>query len=99
MFKARRFLLILFVVVGLVGKLVAGLPAGPGCNRLTVGIGMVPRGEVGLIFASVGKGLGVISDSVFSAVVMTVIISTLLAPIGLKWSLSRAPEPRPAQSL
>ena len=52
MFKARRFLLILFVVVGLVGKLVAGLPAGPSSDRLTVGIGMVPRGEVGLIFTS-----------------------------------------------
>ena len=54
-----------FIVVALLSKLVAGLPAGPGIDRLSVGIGMIPRGEVGLIFASVGKGLGVISDSLF----------------------------------
>jgi len=50
---------------------------------------MVPRGEVGLIFASVGKSVGVIDDAVFSAVVMMVIVTTLLAPLMLKWSLAR----------
>lgn len=78
------------VVVGLVGKLVAGLPAGPGVDHLTVGIGMVPRGEVGLIFASVGRSLGVVDDALFSAVVIMVVVTTLLAPILLKWSLQRA---------
>jgi Kef-type K+ transport system membrane component KefB len=59
-----------FIVVAMLGKIVAGIPAGKGTDRITVGIGMLPRGEVGLIFASVGKGLGVVTDSVFSAVVM-----------------------------
>ncbi|MGB6033421.1 MAG: cation:proton antiporter, partial [Bacteroidota bacterium] len=60
-----------------------------GLDRLTVGIGMVPRGEVGLIFASVGKGLGVVSDSVFSAIVIMVMVTTLITPLALKWSIAR----------
>jgi Kef-type K+ transport system membrane component KefB len=55
-------------------------------NRMAIGIGMVPRGEVGLIFASIGKGLGVVSDTVFTAVVVMVIVTTLIAPVGLKWA-------------
>jgi Kef-type K+ transport system membrane component KefB len=69
---------------------VAGLAAGSGTDRLSVGIGMIPRGEVGLIFASIGKGLGVVTDAVFSAVVIMVIVTTLITPLGLKWSLFRA---------
>ena len=78
-----------FIVVAIIGKIVSGMAAGIGADRLSVGMGMIPRGEVGLIFASVGKGLGVIPDSVFSAIVMMVIVTTFIAPIGLKWSLSR----------
>jgi len=70
------------------GKIVCGLAAGK-TDRLSVGLGMVPRGEVGLIFASVGKGLGVIDDALFSAVVIMVMVTTMMTPIGLKWSLSR----------
>jgi len=78
-----------FVVAAILGKLVAGLAAGAGSDRLSVGIGMVPRGEVGLIFASIGKGLGVIDDAAFSAVVLMVMTTTLVAPLGLGWSLRR----------
>ena len=49
---------------------------------------MVPRGEVGLIFASIGKGLGVVDDSIFSAVVIMVIATTLMTPPLLKLSLA-----------
>jgi len=62
-------------------------------DRLSVGLGMVPRGEVGLIFASVGKGLGVIDDALFSAVVIMVMVTTMITPIALKWSLGRRPAP------
>ena len=62
-----------FTAAAIVGKLVAGLPAGRGVDRLSVGMGMVPRGEVGLIFASIGKTMGVVSDAVFSAIVIMVI--------------------------
>lgn len=75
-------------VAAVAGKVVCGLAAGK-TDRLSVGLGMVPRGEVGLIFASVGKGLGVIDDALFSAVVIMVMVTTMMTPIALKWSLGR----------
>lgn len=77
------------VVVATLGKAITGVVAGPGVDRLSVGLGMVPRGEVGLIFVSIGKGLGVVSGQVFSAVVIMVIVTTLITPLGLRWSLGR----------
>jgi len=77
-----------FVVAAILGKAIAGY-AVRGVDRLSIGIGMVPRGEVGLIFASIGKGLGVVSASVFSAIVIMVMVTTLITPLGLKWSLFR----------
>ena len=62
------------------GKLVAGFAAGKGRNPWLVGWGMVPRGEVGLIFAMVGKQLGVMSEAMFSVIVIMVILTTLLTP-------------------
>ena len=73
-------------VAAVAGKVVCGL-AGGKTDRLSVGLGMVPRGEVGLIFASVGKGLGVIDPALFSAVVIMVMATTMMTPIALKWSL------------
>jgi Kef-type K+ transport system membrane component KefB len=69
-----------------------------GVNRLAVGLGMIPRGEVGLIFAGIGATLmlpvngtshPVISSAIFGAVVIMVLITTLITPIALKWSLGR----------
>jgi Kef-type K+ transport system membrane component KefB len=67
---------------------------GRGVDRLTVGLGMVPRGEVGLIFANIGLTLSVggrriISDATFAAVVVMVIVTTMVTPPALKWSLGR----------
>jgi Kef-type K+ transport system membrane component KefB len=72
----------------------------PGVDRLTVGIGMIPRGEVGLIMANIGVGLtvageAVISRNTFSALVVMVILTTLVTPPALKLSLGRK---RPARS-
>ena len=63
-----------------VGKLAAGFAAGKSMNPWLVGWGMVPRGEVGLIFAMVGKQLGVMSESMFSVIVIMVILTTLVTP-------------------
>ena len=84
---------IVLTLCAIAGKLVAGLGCSPSLDRLSVGIGMMPRGEVGLIFAGIGKGLGVVSDAVFSAVVIMVMITTLLTPPLLKVTLARS---RPA---
>lgn len=75
---------ILLVAIGvtfaaIVGKLVSGLVAGK-VRKSVVGWGMVPRGEVGLIFADRGSKLGVVTPEVFSVVVIMVIFSTLLPP-------------------
>ena len=81
------------IVVAIIGKQACALGVTmPGVNRLAIGIGMIPRGEVGLIFASVGAGLmldgvPVIGPSSFSAVVLMVIVTTLVTPPALKWSL------------
>ncbi|MRR08722.1 cation:proton antiporter [bacterium] len=72
----------------IVGKLVAGLFARR-AGAWIVGWGMVPRGEVGLIFAMVGKQLGVISESMFSVIVIMVILTTLVTPPVLTWLLKK----------
>jgi Kef-type K+ transport system membrane component KefB len=75
-------------VVAIAGKVVAGVAAGP-VNRWVVGWGMVPRGEVGLIFAAIGKQLGVVDDRLFSVIVAMVILTTLATPPILAWLLAR----------
>lgn len=65
-----------------------------GIDRLTVGLGMIPRGEVGLIFANVGLtltlgGTRLISPAVYSAIVVMVIVTTLLTPPALAWRIRK----------
>ena len=66
-----------------------------GVDRLSVGTGMVPRGEVGLIFANIGltltlAGKPVVDHALFSAILVMVIVTTMITPPALKWSLSRS---------
>ena len=79
----------LFVAATL-GKIASGFVASGVNNRWAIGIGMMPRGEVGLIFVAIGKSLGVVDDALFSAVVLMVILTSLLAPPLLKHSLQRS---------
>jgi Kef-type K+ transport system membrane component KefB len=87
----------LLTLAAILGKQACSLGAfGHRLDRLSIGIGMVPRGEVGLIFANIGLGLTVagervIDEAVFSAVVIMVIVTTMATPPALKWSLARAP--------
>jgi len=72
-----------------------------GVNRLAIGLGMVPRGEVGLIFANIGAtltigGERVITPATYSAVVIMVIVTTLVTPPSLAWSLGRRSKPAKA---
>jgi len=89
-------------LAAIIGKQVCGLVVlDRAVNRLAVGIGMIPRGEVGLIFAGIGATLmlpttngvnePVINPATFGAVVIMVIITTLVTPPSLKWSLGRKP--------
>ncbi len=74
----------------IVGKLFAGLAAGREAGAWLVGWGMVPRGEVGLIFAMTGRQLGVMSEAMFSVIVIMVIFTTLITPPVLTVLLRRA---------
>jgi Kef-type K+ transport system membrane component KefB len=72
--------LVLFVVA-VIGKLVSGLGAfSLKANKLVIGIGMIPRGEVGLIFASMGLVSGVLHKSEYSALMVMVMLTTFVAP-------------------
>ena len=80
--KPELYLTALVVsIVAIAGKLASGLAAAgsPG-EKLLVGIAMIPRGEVGLIFAATGKGLGVLSDDLFSTIIITIVVTTLISP-------------------
>ena len=80
---------VLLVALGLtvaatIGKLVSGFGANKKTDRILVGVGMLPRGEVGIVFASIGRTLGVLSDALFSSIILMVIITTFMAPPWLK---------------
>ena len=83
------------LVAALIGKQVCGLGVlQKGLDKLSVGIGMIPRGEVGLIFAAIGTrlildGKQVIEPAVFSALVIVVVFTTIVTPPLLKWSMTR----------
>ncbi|HET7249647.1 MAG TPA: cation:proton antiporter [Gemmatimonadales bacterium] len=85
----------LLTAAAIVGKQACALGAlGGKLDRLTIGLGMIPRGEVGLIFANMGLGLTiagtpVIARTTYSAVVIMVIVTTLVTPPALRWSLER----------
>jgi len=78
----------------LAGKAACALGVSRGTNRLAIAIGMIPRGEVGLIFAGIGSALLVegrplLPQSLFSAIVIMVLVTTLVTPVGLRWAFGR----------
>ena len=76
---------VLISIVAIASKFIAGIAAkGDRIEKMLVGMSMVPRGEVGLIFAATGRGLGVLNDEVFSVIVLVVIITTFIAPTMIK---------------
>jgi Kef-type K+ transport system membrane component KefB len=85
--------------LAVVSKLVAGLTVYQrGVRRWAVGVGMVPRGEVGLIFAGAGLAVGVIAEDLYSALVAVVMLTTFVAPPWLKalWRADATARPAPA---
>jgi len=84
--------------VAIIGKVAAGWGCPASMNRLAVGFGMMPRGEVGLIFAGIGKSIGVVDEGLFSAVVLLVMVTTVLAPVMLRATMGGNPNPAPAPS-
>jgi Kef-type K+ transport system membrane component KefB len=88
------WLALALTVAAILGKQLCSLGVlEKGVNRWAVGFGMIPRGEVGLIFASIGAtlvlgGERIIDSTTYSAVIIMVILTTLVTPPLLKWSLA-----------
>jgi len=92
--KESIILALALIVVAIIGKIVCGLAISrkslsEGADRLFVGYGMIPRGEVGLIFAAMGLKLKVMGTADYSAVVAMVAVTTLMAPVLLYWRSNR----------
>jgi Kef-type K+ transport system membrane component KefB len=70
------------IAVAIIGKVVTGWSVfgQAQINRLAIGVGMIPRGEVGLVFAGIGSASGVLSKPLEAAIIMMVILTTFLAP-------------------
>jgi len=79
-------------VIAILGKALAGFTVfDKRINSTAIGVGMAPRGEVGLIFAEVGRRAGVVTADLFAAVVVVMALTTFLAPPLLKLTLARRP--------
>jgi Kef-type K+ transport system membrane component KefB/predicted amino acid-binding ACT domain protein len=79
--------------VAIVSKIAAASGAiGSRGDKLTIGFGMLPRGEVGLIFASIGLSVGALSEELYGSVLVVVLVTTLIAPPLLRWRLGTQAE-------
>jgi Kef-type K+ transport system membrane component KefB len=83
------------IAIAIIGKVVTGLAVfgQDRINRLAIGVGMIPRGEVGLVFAGVGSASGALSKPLEAAIIMMVILTTFVAPPLLRFVF---PEEAPA---
>lgn len=91
LFSAQNFLIIFtLLIIAVVGKMLCGFACvGKNLDRIGIGIGMIPRGEVGLIFASYGVAHGIVKQDLYSILVIVVLLTTMIAPILLKWRLPK----------
>jgi Kef-type K+ transport system membrane component KefB len=82
------------VAVAIAGKVVTGLAVfgQPNINRLAIGVGMIPRGEVGLVFVGVGSAAGILSESLEAGIIVMVILTTFLAPALLRVVFQNLPQ-------
>lgn len=77
-------------IAAVIGKLAAGLGVvGEKANRWAIGVGMLPRGEVGLIFAGVGLSERLIVEGEYGAILVVVVLTTLVSPVLLKVAFKR----------
>ena len=83
------FSLIVFALA-MLGKLVGGLVSGErGLRALIVGLAMAPRGEVGLIFAELGRTSGIMNAEIYAATIIVIVFTTFLPPLLIKWLYRR----------
>ncbi len=89
---------LLLALSGVITKAAGGMLGAWSIGRwgaITVGFGMIPRGEVGIIVANLGLAAGLLHAELFSAVIVAVVLTTVVAPYLLAWSIPRAIEQGP----
>jgi Kef-type K+ transport system membrane component KefB len=93
--RAGLLIAAFLMVVAIVGKVVTGWAVfgQPGINRLAIGVGMIPRGEVGLVFAGIGSASGVLDKPLEVSIIIMVILTTFLAPPFLRIAFGEPVEP------
>ncbi|MEO1591973.1 MAG: cation:proton antiporter [Cyanobacteria bacterium J06632_22] len=101
--RAGLIIATFLIAVAIIGKLVTGWAVfgKPGVNRAAIGVGMIPRGEVGLVFAGIGSASGVLDRPLEAAIIVMVILTTFLAPPLLQLTLkdSDTAEAKPEKGL
>ena len=81
---------LLLSAAAIVGKIAAAVGAfGTKSDKLVIGFGMLPRGEVGLIFATIGLKVGALNEELYGSILFVVLLTTLLAPPLLRWRLGK----------
>ena len=95
-FSQRSTLLLglVILVAAIVSKVVGCGLGSAGLGRqeaMRVGVGLVPRGEVGMVVAQIGLGLGVVSQEIYGVAVFMAVMTTIVAPPMLKWAYRDAP--------
>ena len=75
---------VIIAIFAIAGKVVCGIFLPKNINKWIVGFGMVPRGEIGIIFALTGLALHVITQEIFAAILLMIIITSIVTPVALK---------------
>jgi len=87
-------IVLVLAVMGVVTKLVGGIVGSwrlGKWNSIVVGLGMSPRGEVGIVVSALGLSLGLIGQDIYAVLLAAVILTTLVAPFTLQWGIPKAP--------
>ena len=87
-------IVLVLAVMGVLTKLVGGIAGSwklGKWNSVVVGVGMSPRGEVGIVVAALGLSLALISQEIYAVLLAAVILTTLVAPVMLQWAIPKAP--------
>ena len=87
-------IVLILAVMGVLTKLVGGIAGSwklGKWNSVVVGVGMSPRGEVGIVVSALGLSLGLINREIYAVLLAAVILTTVVAPVMLQWTVPRAP--------
>ena len=87
-------IVLLLTLMGIVTKLLGGIVGSfrlGKWNSIVVGLGMSPRGEVGIVVSALGLSLGLIDQEIYAVLLAAVILTTLVAPVMLQWAIPKAP--------